>query len=1262
MMNQKTPYRLLYVTLALLTLSLLSAEVSSRPVTSKSGSNSTLVFKRQKNTLSNLDFQFTNKGVLFNNDQTAGLNWPRGTPNSYIFGGGLWFATKKFINGKKKKLVELGYNPNSGAGWYTEGEYLTTDEDNGTANSSKYISYMSPRYDKNSGRYTGGVNNAVPPPYASWPLWDTADTKTLKQNYYFGDYISSKATRETLATKKKANGQPMAPAMLSQEDIVNIYSDYDVAANPEYKQGAGYPFGLNIVEVIYSWSFGRYRDMIFLRHKVTNVSKDTLFECFISPAFDPDLGVGSGGAGNDFNSFYGLNPEDLTRAKRIFPPSSPYYSDPTKLNMGMQWSAREGGKEYGIIGFAFLESPAVVSGVAIDNSDSSSLGGYGPSAKQQLGITTFKKWTISNDPPTPDLRYDFLADGTKDHDITTIGDLRLLFGTGPFTLFPGKSVETTVAIGIALASTTNLEANKDSIVKLIGFAHTVFADTNGSYAASRDSSTTIVKHFITPVPPEIPNIKTTGLDRAVLIEWDKTADNSVDPLSTTLAFNTYELYRTTRSDHDSTIRPDGLNPTVKLGTWSRYNLRQDSIIRYDTVKLNINRGTTKKDTTITTINFLGFKYTRTNPNTPNVLPHSFLDLGDDNADGVLTGNEGLLNNVKYYYFLLATDEYDSINKVGPLTTALVSPKNFVVGIPARPIFPDLPNKIAGDLNCTSGAVNGATGLTPVGGITNISLDIADTGKFVDLFANDTIAVSFELRWPETRNHRFINFNRLLLFVNLIDSNQHLNLTYDNLYHPLASPLINPYSAPSGIVQQVIGQTKPDSNIIGRFTSDDAKFAPHQTVDQAFRLLVDFEFQQLNTPYRLHSLTFDNANKGSSSQIVHLSHRTFRGRPDQPAVTDLSNIPDYATLPDYTGSLGECQYQITFGNPTNFNETEVDTLGKFFTINSIKDPLSPTEFHPTVLPIIITSKTHCDAVLKPIRPGYRNDVMVEGDYSFYIGTVTQNGNIFAAYTDPDTMLTPQPGKYAVDAYHFGESVPGDASSASFLLKTTGMNYFPYSDQNSSNGQTLATVHRIRLAGAEIMLNYPGIQAGQTTGDTTIYAGPASKDFQTGDKIYVGFTGLARGLPFPGAPFTIYTSQKHLNFADNDLYKEQKILDEVQVVPNPYIVTNLGQTSTQNSKLFFTRLPPRATIQIYTLSGELVNTLEHRGYSLSGDAVNLNDRYQVEEWNLLSAGRQRVGSQVLIARIIAKDPKTDAVLGETTKKFAVILGGYRQVTGN
>src|SRR5579872_6321493 len=104
-------------------LSIFSSEVCARPITKKGGSPTPEVFYRQRNTFSNLDFFFTNKGVIFNSGSNGeGLFYPRGQTSFYVFGGGLWFATKKLVGSAKRKLCELGYNPNSAAAWYTEGE------------------------------------------------------------------------------------------------------------------------------------------------------------------------------------------------------------------------------------------------------------------------------------------------------------------------------------------------------------------------------------------------------------------------------------------------------------------------------------------------------------------------------------------------------------------------------------------------------------------------------------------------------------------------------------------------------------------------------------------------------------------------------------------------------------------------------------------------------------------------------------------------------------------------------------------------------------------------------------------------------------------------------------------------------------------------------------------------------------------------------------------------------------------------------------
>ena len=244
--------------------------------------------------------------------------------------------------------------------------------------------------------------------------------------------------------------------------------------------------------------------------------------------------------------------------------------------------------------------------------------------------------------------------------------------TGPFTLPPGKSVETVVGITIAQVSTTSYEQNFGALLLLADFAHLVFGevdstpltivDTGSPALPDTTAKSYFVNHFVSPTPPNIPTLTTTALDQAVLVQWDTAAEVSKHNIQvapalekdTTLAFLGYQLWRTTRSDHDSTIRPTGVNPDVMIGQWQLYNFTTDSV--FDS------KG-----------HFNHFHYARTS-NVPNTIPRSYLDVGDDNHDGVLTGNEGLFDNVTYYYYLIAFNEYDSINQVGPLYTSIVPPR------------------------------------------------------------------------------------------------------------------------------------------------------------------------------------------------------------------------------------------------------------------------------------------------------------------------------------------------------------------------------------------------------------------------------------------------------------------------------------------------------------------------------------------------------------------------------------------------------------
>ena len=54
-----------------------------------------------------------------------------------------------------------------------------------------------------------------------------------------------------------------------------------------------------------------------------------------------------------------------------------------------------------------------------------------------------------------------------------------------------------------------------------------------------------------------------------------------------------------------------------------------------------------------------------------------------------------------------------------------------------------------------------------------------------------------------------------------------------------------------------------------------------------------------------------------------------------------------------------------------------------------------------------------------------------------------------------------------------------------------------------------------------------------------------------------------------------------------------MDEIKVVPNPYLVSDQWDRSPQEKRIAFTNLPTKCSIRIYTLSGNLVQVLAHEG---------------------------------------------------------------------
>ncbi|MFQ5905150.1 MAG: hypothetical protein ACE5JA_01115, partial [bacterium] len=103
--------------------------------------------------------------------------------------------------------------------------------------------------------------------------------------------------------------------------------------------------------------------------------------------------------------------------------------------------------------------------------------------------------------------------------------------------------------------------------------------------------------------------------------------------------------------------------------------------------------------------------------------------------------------------------------------------------------------------------------------------------------------------------------------------------------------------------------------------------------------------------------------------------------------------------------------------------------------------------------------------------------------------------------------------------------------------------------------------------------------------------------------------------------------------------EDILKKIRVVPNPYIVRNDWELSSDYSKIHFINLPLECTIRIYTLAGNLIRTIEHE--------VDPNDLAQggTEEWDVLTKYEQKPASGVYVYHISSR-------FGTRTGKIAII----------
>lgn len=150
---------------------------------------------------------------------------------------------------------------------------------------------------------------------------------------------------------------------------------------------------------------------------------------------------------------------------------------------------------------------------------------------------------------------------------------------------------------------------------------------------------------------------------------------------------------------------------------------------------------------------------------------------------------------------------------------------------------------------------------------------------------------------------------------------------------------------------------------------------------------------------------------------------------------------------------------------------------------------------------------------------------------------------------------------------------------------------------------------------------------------------------GDSFYLGTP-----TPFPrDAVISFSTSESYID----ETKVTSKALEKIRVVPNPYVVKAAWDLYLRMGKIMFTHLPEECDIRIFTVAGDLVKTIKHRGahgYRETPGSIRAQEYTRAgqgyEEWDLTSDSQLAIAYGLYI--YVVETPDGQVKIG----KFAII----------
>ncbi len=215
---------------------------------------------RRTNSVGHWVMNIENEGHFFNADDSIfrptfpGSYWqnPNGGIDTLIFGGGIWMAAQRKINGVLQPAVSYGYEPNAAGDIFVPGSNLDGPlGDTSQAARDKYKVYRS--------------TDQTPP---LWPIRQTATGP------HYIDDINAR--------------QNAGPAfVVGDEDMFAVYKDSDPSSHTDTSNHL--QAGVEVRSTLSFWRKGHGADVVVVHNEIIHAASDTLFNPVVGLALDGDI-------------------------------------------------------------------------------------------------------------------------------------------------------------------------------------------------------------------------------------------------------------------------------------------------------------------------------------------------------------------------------------------------------------------------------------------------------------------------------------------------------------------------------------------------------------------------------------------------------------------------------------------------------------------------------------------------------------------------------------------------------------------------------------------------------------------------------------------------------------------------------------------------------------------------------------------------------------------------------------------------------------